>query len=129
MMIAASQVELLNTGLSLFIFAGLAFLVPVVGSIVAVKIKEADIEIRIVQLIVTGVMFFLVMVPLSCNTQGCAERSKELPQQGLIIRTGIDPIAPPVTLAPEPIEIPVRLKMTGGGSVALETQPEETPEQ
>lgn len=113
-MLAATQIEVQNGGIAMFIFSLLALTLILVGSRFYLKIHDTiGSDGKAFYAFVVGIPLILCIVMLMIQTEGCdrMENGIQMKTQTMVIRTGIDPNAPPVTLTPEPVEIPVRFKM------------------
>jgi len=111
-MLAATQVEFMNAGLAMFVFAGLATFIAMTATRLYLKIHNTiGGEGKAFYFVISGILILVCIIGTIVNTRGCSPNNN-IDSGMLVIRTGVDPDAPPVTLIPEPLNIPVRLEMT-----------------
>jgi len=120
-MIAATQVELMNGGIAMVMYFILTLFICIVGGKIYLKIHATlGSDGQAFAGILLALLFIICCGTLAIQTQGCNDSIKS--SQILVIRSGVDPGAPPVTLLPEPLTIPIRLKM--GDSVPIKQSSE-----
>jgi len=107
-MVAATQVEVFSSGLMPFLFAFLFLVTLITACKVYLKIHNTiGVDGKGFFGVVTAILLIVWLILAGCSAFEIDGNSR-----AMLVRSGFEPGAAPITLLPKPLEVPVNLHFT-----------------